>query len=198
MSILLTSCSCVHRIALDQNVILITLIVCCTLLAAIAISLLFLYFKSNKRIALEKEKRKLEEGLSKKADELLKEKERNKEVDSTLLNEEKKKKEFLDYCYTMAKSLEEDNKEQRNDCWKILLHFHANCIPDELKVPTEKEKREKDFLDYCYKMLEKGNDEEKKECWKILLHFHANCIPDELKQEYNVGNNVVENAGKTE
>ena len=47
--------------------------------------------------------------------------------------EEKKTKEFLDYCYTMAKSLEEGNKEQRNDCWEILLHIHADCIPDDLR-----------------------------------------------------------------
>ena len=55
------------------------------------------------------------------------------EINPLLSKEEKKTKEFLDYCYTMAKSLEEGNEEQRNDCWEILLHIHADCIPDDLR-----------------------------------------------------------------
>ena len=66
---------------------------------------------------------------------------------------------------------------------------------------SKEEKMTKEFLDYCYTMaksLEKGNEKQRKDCWKILLHIHADCIPDELKHEYKVGNNTVENVGKTE
>ena len=80
---------------------------------------------------MEKEKKQFEERLSKKDDELKIAKEELDKIDKN--KEEKKKKEFLDYCYTMAKSLEEGNKEQRNDCWEILLHIHADCIPDDLR-----------------------------------------------------------------
>ena len=66
---------------------------------------------------------------------------------------------------------------------------------------SKEEKMTKVFFDYCYTMaksLEKGNEKQREDCWKILLHIHADCIPDELKQEYKVGNNTVENVGKTE
>ena len=33
----------------------------------------------------------------------------------------------------MAKSHEKGNEKQRDDCWKILLHIHSYCIPDEIK-----------------------------------------------------------------
>ena len=29
--------------------------------------------------------------------------------------------------------VEKGDEEQKKDCWKIILHIHANCIPDELK-----------------------------------------------------------------
>lgn len=145
-------CGCDSQIVLDGNAIWITLIISATIIITILSCVLSYYGnkKSKKIIDLEKEKKQLEENLSKKASELNKEQEKNKEVDSTLLNNEKRKKEFLDYCYKMAKSLEKGNEKQREDCWKILLHIHADCIPDE------------------------------------------------LKQEYKVGNNAVENVGKTE
>ena len=66
---------------------------------------------------------------------------------------------------------------------------------------SKEEKMAIEFIDHSYKMaksLEKGNEKQREDCWKILLHIHADCIPDELKQEYKVGNNTVENVGKTE
>lgn len=126
-------CGCTQDIEVDENMICIISIICLTIFFSVLFFLLFQYMKSNKRIELEKEKRQLEKNLSEKANELQKEKEKNKEVDSTLLNKEKKAKDFLDYCYKMAKSLEKGNEKQREDCWKILLHNHAECIPDELK-----------------------------------------------------------------
>ena len=126
-------CGCGSRIVLDGNAILITLLICVTIITTILGLVLFYnnYKKSKKITDLEKEKKQFEERLSKKYDELKIAKEELDKIDKN--KEEKKKKEFLDYCYTMAKSLEEGNKEQRKDCWKIILHIHANCIPDELK-----------------------------------------------------------------
>ena len=76
------------------------------------------------------------------------------------------------------------------------------CEPlGKMRGKEKEEKKTKDFLDYCYKMaksLEVGNEKQREDCWKILLYIHADCIPDELKQEYKVGNNAVENVGKTE
>lgn len=106
------------------------------------------YKKSKRIIDLEKEKKQLEEMLSQK-EKLTPEEKEKKEKKEEKDKEEKKTKDFLDYCYNMAKSLEEGNKEQ------------------------------------------------KKECWRILLHVHADCIPDALKKQYNVGNIVIENVGKT-
>ena len=74
----------------------------------------------------------MEDNLKRTKDELQDIK-RKIEINPLLSKEEKKTKEFLDYCYTMAKSLEEGNEKQRKDCWKILLHIHSYCIPDELK-----------------------------------------------------------------
>ena len=143
-------CGCDSRVILDENTIWVTLIICVTIIAIILVMLLFYnnYKKSKEITELEKEKKQFEEKLSKKDDELKIAKEELDKVDKNI--EEKKKKEFLDYCYTMAKSLEEGNEKQREDCWKILLHIHSYCIPDE------------------------------------------------LKKQYNVGNNAVENVGKTE
>ena len=126
-------CGCESRIVLDGNAILITLIICVTIITTILGLVLFYnnYKKSKKITDLEKEKKQFKERLSKKDDELKIAKEELDKVDKN--KEEKKKKEFLDYCYTMAKSLEEGNKEQRNDCWEILLHIHADCIPDDLR-----------------------------------------------------------------
>ena len=135
-------CGCETRIVLDGNSVLITLIICVTIITIILGLVLFYnnYKKSKKITDLEKEKQQLKDNLSKKEDDL------------------KKAKESLD----------------------------------------KEEKTTKDFLNYCYKMVEKGDEEQRKDCWKIILHIHANCIPDELKQNYNVGNNVVENVGKKE
>ena len=137
-----TPCVCDSRIILDTNAIWITLIICVTIITTILGLVLFYnnYKKLKKITDLENEKQQLKDNLSKNEDDL------------------KKAKESLD----------------------------------------KKEKKTKDFLDYCYKMVEKGDEEQKKDCWKIILHIHANCIPDELKQKYNVGNNAVENVGKTE
>ena len=137
-----TPCVCDSRIILDTNAIWITLIICVTIITTILGLVLFYnnYKKLKKITDLENEKQQLKDNLSKNEDDL------------------KKAKESLD----------------------------------------KKEKKTKDFLGYCYKMVEKGDEEQKKDCWKIILHIHANCIPDELKQEYNVGNNVVEKVGKTE
>lgn len=126
-------CGCVPEVVLDENVVRITGIICLAIFLSVLFCLLFLYEKSNKRIGLEKEKRQLEEKLNKKANELQEEQKKNKELDPDLFDKEKKKKEFLDYCYKMAKSLEKGNEKQREDCWKIILHNHAECIPDELK-----------------------------------------------------------------
>lgn len=126
-------CGCIYEITLDQSAILITLVICVTILAAIVFCLLFLRFNAKKRIELEKEKRQLEDCLSEKANELEKVQIELNKLDSYKINEEKKKKEFLDYCYKMAKSLDKGNEKQKEDCWKIILHNHAECIPDELK-----------------------------------------------------------------
>ncbi len=126
-------CGCVPEVALDENVVWITGIICLAIFLSVLFCLLFLYEKSNKRIGLEKEKRQLEEKLSKKVNELQEEQKKNKELDPDLFDKEKKKKEFLDYCYKMAKSLDKGNEKQKEDCWKIILHNHAECIPDELK-----------------------------------------------------------------
>ena len=188
---LLTFCSCVQIIVLDQNAIVITCIICGTILVAIASILIFFYFNRKKRNELEKEKQQLEEKLRKQLKELQEAQKKNKDVDSTLLNAEKKKTDFVEYCYKMAKSREEGNEEQRKECWKILLNIHDDYIPDDLKqVKQEKEeKKKKEFINYCYNMaksLEEGNEEQRKECWKILLHIHADCIPDVLKQKYQI------------
>lgn len=66
-------------------------------------------------------------------EELTPEGKKEKEEKEKQEKEEKKTKDFLDYCYKMAKSLEKGIENQREDCWKIILHIHANCIPDELK-----------------------------------------------------------------
>ena len=87
-----------------------------------------------------------------------------------------------------------------------MLSQKEKLTPEKKKEKEEKEKKDKeekktkDFLDYCYNMaksLEKSNEKQREDCWKIILHIHANCIPDELKKQYNVGNNVIENVGKT-
>ena len=147
-------CACDSRVILDENAIWITLIICITIFATVFSCVLFYnnYKKSKRIIDLEEEKKQFEEMLSQK---------------EKLTPEEKEKKE------------EKQKKEEKD----------------------KEEKKTKDFLDYCYNMaksLEEGNEKQREDCWKILLHVHAKSIPDELKQEYNVGKNDVENAGKTE
>lgn len=120
-----TPCVCDSRIILDTNAIWITLIICVTITTTILGSVLFYnnYKKSKKITDLENEKQQLKDNLSKNEDDLKKAKE-------SLDKKEKKTKDFLDYCYKMV---EKGDEEQRKDCWKIILHIHANCIPDELK-----------------------------------------------------------------
>ena len=118
-------CGCESRIVLDGNAILITLIICVTIITTILGLVLFYnnYKKLKKITDLENEKQQLKDNLSKNEDDLKKAKE-------SLDKKEKKTKDFLDYCYKMV---EKGDEEQRKDCWKIILHIHANCIPDELK-----------------------------------------------------------------
>lgn len=120
-----TPCVCDSRIILDTNAILIILIICVTIITTILGLVLFYnnYKKSKKITDLENEKQQLKDNLSKKEDDLKKAKE-------SLDKEEKKTKDFLNYCYKMV---EKGDEEQRKDCWKIILHIHADCIPDDLK-----------------------------------------------------------------
>ena len=141
-------CGCDSRIILDTNAIWITSIICVTIFATVFSCILFFY-ESSKKKGYEKAKKEMEDNLKRTKDELQDIK-RKIEINPLLSKEEKMAIEFIDHCYKMAKSLEKGNEKQREDCWKILLHIHADCIPDE------------------------------------------------LKQEYKVGNNAVENVGKTE
>ena len=120
-----TPCVCDSRIILDTNAIWITLIICITIITTILGLVLFYnnYKKFKKITDLENEKQQLKDNLSKNEDDLKKAKE-------SLDKKEKKTKDFLDYCYKMV---EKGDEEQKKDCWKIILHIHANCIPDELK-----------------------------------------------------------------
>ena len=120
-----TPCVCDSRIILDTNAIWITLIICVTIITTILGLVLFYnnYKKLKKITDLENEKQQLKDNLSKNEDDLKKAKE-------SLDKKEKKTKDVLDYCYKMV---EKGDEEQRKDCWKIILHIHANCIPDELK-----------------------------------------------------------------
>ena len=120
-----TPCVCDPRIILDTNAIWITLIICVTIITTILGLVLFYnnYKKLKKITDLENEKQQLKDNLSKNEDDLKKAKE-------SLDKKEKKTKDFLDYCYKMV---EKGDEEQKKDCWKIILHIHANCIPDELK-----------------------------------------------------------------
>ena len=118
-------CGCDSRIILDTNAIWITSIICVTIITTILGLVLFYnnYKKLKKITDLENEKQQLKDNLSKNEDDLKKAKE-------SLDKKEKKTKDFLDYCYKMV---EKGDEEQKKDCWKIILHIHANCIPDELK-----------------------------------------------------------------
>ena len=120
-----TPCVCDSRIILDTNAIWITLIICVTIITTILGLVLFYnnYKKLKKITDLENEKQQLKDNLSKNEDDLKKAKE-------SLDKKEKKTKDFLDYCYKMV---EKGDEEQKKDCWKIILHIHAKCIPDELK-----------------------------------------------------------------
>lgn len=125
-------CGCESLVVLDGNAIWITLIICITIIAAI---LLILYKPSNKEGVTNPNKTdKDNQTAQQKKEELTPEEKEKKEEKE---KEEKKKKEFLDYCYKMAKSLEEGNKEQRNGCWKILLYNHDDYVPDELKIKNK-------------------------------------------------------------
>ena len=120
-----TPCVCDSRIILDTNAIWITLIICVTIITTILGLVLFYnnYKKLKKITDLENEKQQLKDNLSKNE-------KKNKKAKESLDKKEKKTKDFLDYCYKMV---EKGDEEQKKDCWKIILHIHANCIPDELK-----------------------------------------------------------------
>ena len=124
-------CGCDSRIILDTNAIWITSIICVTIFATIFSCILFFY-ESSKKKGYEKAKKEMEDNLKRTKDELQDIK-RKIEINPLLSKEEKMAIEFIDHCYKMAKSLEKGNEKQREDCWKILLHIHADCIPDELK-----------------------------------------------------------------
>lgn len=124
-------CVCDSRIILDTNAIWITSIICTTIFIIVSIFLLYFRFNPDKKSPNETDKGNT--NVQQNKEELTPEGKKEKEEKEKQEKEEKKKKEFLDYCYTMAKSLEEGNKEQREDCWKILLHIHADCIPDDLR-----------------------------------------------------------------
>lgn len=141
-------CGCDSRFILDTNAIWITSIICVTIFATVFSCILFFY-ESSKKKGYEKAKKEMEDNLKRTKD-VLQDIKRKIEINPLLSKEEKMTIEFIDHCYKMAKSLEKGNEKQREDCWKILLHIHADCIPDE------------------------------------------------LKHEYKVGNNTVENVGKTE
>ena len=128
-------CGCESLVVLDGNAIWITLIICITIIAAI---LLILYKPSNKEGVTNPNKTdKDNQTAQQKKEELTPEEKEEKKKKEKEEKEEKKKKEFLDYCYTMAKSLEEGNEEQRNDCWKILLYNHDDYVPYELKIKNK-------------------------------------------------------------
>ena len=126
MNALLCNLYCCH-IVLEDNVVYATSIICITILLIVTAYLICSYRKQNKRTELEKIRVDIENKIT----EHKIEQEKNKEKVPT--ETEKREKEFLDYCYSMAKSLEEGNEEQRNDCWEILLHIHADYIPDDLR-----------------------------------------------------------------
>ena len=126
-----TPCVCDSRIILDTNAIWITLIICTTIFITVSIFLLYFRFNPDKKSPNETDKGNTIVQQNK--EELTPEGKKEKEEKEKQEKEEKKTKDFLDYCYKMAKSLEKGNENQREDCWKIILHIHANCIPDELK-----------------------------------------------------------------
>lgn len=126
-------CGCVSGFVLDENAIWITGIICFTIFVTVVFCFFFLYKNSKKRLELETEKKQIEDRLNKMETELKETEGKINNTNSKLSNEEKKAKEFLDYCYKMAKSLDKGNEKQKEDCWKIILYNHANCISDELK-----------------------------------------------------------------
>ena len=126
-------CVCTQKIEMDEHLVWITGILCLAFFLSLISCLYFLYNQSNKRNELEKEKRQAEENLSKKTEELQKAQDELNKVDKNQIKEDEKTKEFLKYCYQMAKSLEQGNEKQREDCWRIILHNNAGFLPDELK-----------------------------------------------------------------
>ena len=112
-------------------------------------SFLLFFYKTSKACKLEKENKQLKESLDKTKDDYKEAQKKIEELTQKVSKEAQKKtdeqnknnqqqvtevpKEFLDYCYKMAKSLDKGNEKQKEDCWKIILHNYANCIPDEMK-----------------------------------------------------------------
>lgn len=145
-SVIITSCNhsdIFHKMALDMNVVYITLIVCISVLAVIWSFLVFLYFNSKKRVELEKkvndlkeEKKRFDEKLQKKDKSSLS-KEEQKELEDKEI-EARKENVFMEHCYKMAISLEKGNEKQKEECWKIILHNHIDYIPEVLKESINK------------------------------------------------------------
>lgn len=124
MNNVLTCCQpCISKIMLEDNVVCATLIICATFLGAVISFLICSCFKSKKRFDLEKEKMEIERKI---AEHKIEQEGIRGKVPSEA---DKQKKEFLNYCYKMV---EKGDEEQKKDCWKIILHIHADCIPDNL------------------------------------------------------------------
>ncbi len=132
---ILASCNpCgVSEFVLDENAIGITGIICFTIFATVVFCLFFLCKNSKKKLELETEKKQIEDRLNKIETELKEAQGKINNTNSKLSNEDKKAKEFMDYCYKMARSLDIGNEKQKEDCWKIILHNHVSYVPDELK-----------------------------------------------------------------
>ena len=129
MNALLVCCnlySC--NIVLGDNVVYATSIICITILLIVIAYLVCSYRKQNIRTELEKIRVNVENKITE--HKIEQEKNKGRVPPET----EKRKKEFLDYCYNM---LENGNEEQKKECWRILLHVHADCIPDDLKNKYE-------------------------------------------------------------
>lgn len=122
-----TPCVCDSRIILDTNAIWITLIICTTIFITVSSFLLYFRFNPDKKSSNETDKGNT--NVQQNKEELTPEGKKEKEEKEKQEKEEKKTKEFLNYCYKMV---EKGDEEQKKDCWRIILHIHADCIPDNL------------------------------------------------------------------
>ena len=122
-------CGCESRIVLDGNAILITLIICVTIITTILGLVLFYnnYKKSKKITDLEKEKKQFEEKLSKKDDELKIAKEELDKVDKN--KEEKRKKSFLTIAIQWQSLLKRATKNKGMSAGKSYSTFMPIVFP---------------------------------------------------------------------